>query len=130
MNTDCKTETPNGWPHVVTVRKHTFRADVIDGSTDSAPGPHDYFDPALASCKALTAMWFAKKHGIPLESVESHVERDDSQERAGKYVLRVRVELVGSQLTDEHRTRLAAAIAKCPIHKLMTTTEVIIETLP
>lgn len=130
MNTDCKTETPNGWPHVVTVRKHTFRADVIDGSTDSAPGPHDYFDAALASCKALTAMWFAKKHGIPLESVESHVERDDSQERAGKYVLRVRVELVGSQLTDEHRTRLAAAIAKCPIHKLMTTTEVIIETLP
>lgn len=130
MITDCKTETPGEWPHVVSVRKHTFRADVIDGSTDSAPGPHDYFDAALASCKALTAMWFAKKHDIPLESVESHVERDDSQERAGKYTLRVRVEFKGEKLTDEHKTRLAAAVAKCPIHKLMTTTEVIIETLP
>ena len=129
MITDCKTETPNGWPQVVTVRKHTFRADVIADSTDSAPGPHDYFDAALASCKALTATWFAKKHGIPLESVESHVERDDANERAGKYVLRVRISFHGADLTEEHKTRLAAAVAKCPIHRLMTTSEVVIETV-
>lgn len=131
MITDCKTETPNGWAQTVTVRQHTLRADVMEstGSTDSAPGPHDYFDIALASCKTLTATWYAKKNGIPLESVESHVERDDSQERAGKYRLRVRLVFHGESLTDEHRTRLAAAVAKCPIHKLMTTTDVEIETV-
>jgi putative redox protein len=129
MITDCKTETPGGWPQILTQRAHTFRTDVIEDSTDSAPGAHDYFDAALAACKALTATWFAKHHDIPLESVSSHVERDDSQERAGKYTLRVRVTFHGEKLTDEHRTRLAAAVAKCPIHKLMTTSEVIIETL-
>lgn len=126
---DSKSETPNGWPQVVTVRKHTLRADVIEDSTDSAPGAHDYFDIALATCKTLTATWYAKHKNIPLESVESHVERDDSQERAGKYKLRVRLTFHGDKLTDEDRTRLHAAVAKCPIHKLMTTTEVEIETL-
>lgn len=127
--TESKNETPNGWPQIVTVRKHTLRADEPVESTDSAPSPHDYFDVALASCKALTATWYAKHKNIPLESVETHVERDDSQERAGKYVLRVRVTFHGDKLTDEDRTRLAAAVGKCPIHKLMTTTEVVIETM-
>lgn len=129
MITECKTETPNDWPLIVTVREHTLRADEIEDSTDSAPGPHDYFDIALASCKALTATWYAKRKNIPLESVETHVERDDSQERAGKYVLRVRLTFHGEKLTEEDRARLTAAAAKCPIHKLMTTTEVVIETM-
>ena len=55
----------------------------------SAPGPHDYFDAALAACKALTATWYARKKQFPLERVESRVVRDDSAEREGKYVLRV-----------------------------------------
>jgi putative redox protein len=130
MITDCETEQPSAFPQVVHVRKHTFRADVSveSGSTDSAPGPHDYFDAALASCKALTATWYAKKNGIPLERVESHVERDDREERSGKYVLRVRLDFHGAALTAEHRAALYRAASHCPIHKLMTTSEVVIET--
>jgi putative redox protein len=33
-------------------------------------------------------------------------------------------------MTEEQRTRLFAAVERCPIHKLMTTTEVRIETAP
>jgi putative redox protein len=33
-------------------------------------------------------------------------------------------------LTEEDRSRLHAAVARCPIHKLMTSTEVSIETAP
>jgi putative redox protein len=97
---DCETETPNTLPQTLHVRAHTLRADLAasDGGTDSAPGPHDYFDAALAACKALTATWYARKHSLPLERVETHVERD--------------------------------AVGKCPIHKLMTTTDVIVETAP
>ena len=47
-----------------------------EGGEDSAPSAHDYFDASLAACKALTAVWFARRNGIPLERVESHVERD------------------------------------------------------
>ena len=129
MNTiDAQTVRPTEYPVEVRVRKHTFIADasVTGGGEDSAPGPHDYFDSALATCKAITAMWFAKRKGIPLERVESHVESDNSQERAGVYKLHVRVELFGP-LTDEQREQVQRAIAACPIHKLMTTADVQIE---
>ncbi len=128
---DCETVEANDFPQRVRVRSHEFLADVTaeSGSTDSAPGPHDYFDAALVACKTLTAVWFAKKYAMPLERVEAHVERDDREERTGKYVLRVRVAFHGP-LTHEQRTKLYAAVAKCPIHKLMTTADVIIETAP
>jgi putative redox protein len=128
---DCATETLSQYPQELRIREHHLRADVgaALGSTDSAPGPHDYFDAALAACKALTATWYAKKNGIPLERVESHVERDDSKEREGTYVLRVRLAFHGP-LTDEQRATLHGVVARCPIHKLMTTTDVQIETAP
>src|SRR5580692_10702918 len=90
---DCETEAPGSFPQVLRVRSHTFRADVNEaaGSHDSAPGPHDYFDAALAACKTLTATWYARSKGIALDRVEAHVERDDREERAGTYRLTVRM---------------------------------------
>src|SRR5260221_5449065 len=110
---DCQTEEPNGYRQVLHVRKHVLNADVGEtiGSIDSAPGPHDFFDAALAACKALTATWYAKKNGIPLERVESHVERDDSKEREGTYRLKVKLAFHG-QLSPEQRTRLFNAVAR------------------
>lgn len=128
---DCETEQPNQFPQKLTIRAHTLRADVdaATGSTDSAPGAHDYFDAALAACKTLTATWYAKKNNIPLERVEAHVDRDTTEERNGKYVLKVRLAFHGP-LTEEQRTKLYAVVGRCPVHKLMTTTEVVIETAP
>ena len=123
---DAKTTTANEYPQTITVRAHELRADYIDH--DTAPGPHDFFIAALASCKTMTAMWYAKRHGIPLERVETHVTADDKDERAGVYRMRVAVTFHGP-LTDDHRGALARAIAACPIHKLMTTTDVQIETV-
>src|SRR4051812_8231573 len=113
---DCETEHPNAFPQVLHVRAHTLHADVAEGSggSDSAPGPHDYFDAALAACKTLTATWYARKNAIPLERVESHVERDDREERRGTYVLKVRLAFHGP-MTDEQRAQLYAAVARCPI---------------
>jgi putative redox protein len=127
---DCATIAPNEYPANVRIRTHTFQTDVslAGGGSDTSPGPHDYFDAALASCKALTAMWYARRHGMPLERVESHVESDDSQERKGVYRFRVAVTFHGP-LSDEQRALLYRAIAACPIHKLMTTSEIEIETI-
>ena len=124
---ESKTTQPNEYGQTVTVRKHTLAADY--SGTDTAPGPHDYFDVALATCKTITATWYAKRNGIPLERVESHVERDDSDERKGVYRLKVRVTFFGP-LTDQQRATLYRAISACPIHKLMTATDVQIETVP
>ncbi|MBX3192757.1 MAG: OsmC family protein [Labilithrix sp.] len=127
----AKTETPGQFPQTLTIREHTLRADVDEkaGSTDSAPGAHDYFDAALVACKTLTATWYAKHKGIALERVEAQVERDDAEERAGKYVLKVKLAFHGP-MTAEERAKIYAAVAKCPVHKLMTTTDVVIETAP
>jgi putative redox protein len=127
----CETEVPREFPVQLHVRTHTFRSDVgaSSGSKDSAPGPHDYFDAALAACKALTATWYARKHQMPLERVETRVERNDAEERRGKYVLKVHLAFYGP-LSPDQRSRLYAAVAACPVHKLMTTTDVVIETAP
>jgi len=127
----CTTEQAGGYRHRIDVRAHELHADLLlpEGGGDSAPGAHDYFDASLAACKALTAMWFAKKNAIPLERVECDVERDDSEERKGRYKLSVRLAFHGP-LTEDQRTRLYAAVARCPVAKLMTTSEVVIETAP
>lgn len=128
---ECSTETPEQFPQLLRVREHEFRADVSDalGSRDSAPGPHDYFDAALAACKTLTATWYAKQKNIPLERVECRIERDDSKERQGVYLLRVHLTFHGP-LDEAQKKRLYDAVARCPVHKLMTTAEIQIETAP
>ncbi len=127
---DCETEVGGQYPQALRVRKHTFRADLeAPDSTDAAPSPHDLFDASLAACKALTATWYAKKNGIPLERVETCVERDDSEERKGKYVLTVRMQFFGP-LDDAQRQKLADVVARCPVHKLMTTVEIEIRAVP
>ena len=127
---DTQTIRAGEFPLTVRVRSHVFTSDEgpTAGSRDAAPGPHDLFDAALATCKAMTALWYARRKAIPLERVETHVESDDSQERAGVYRMRVRVELFGP-MSDEQRADIHRAIGGCPIHKLMATADVQIETV-
>ena len=97
------------------------------GGEGSAPGPHDYFDAALAACKALTLKMYAKKKDIPLTGVTVEIKHDAEQEQQGKYKLHVKLTLKGV-LTDAQRDELHRVADKCPIHKLMTTADISIET--
>ena len=97
------------------------------GGGASGPEPHDLFDAALGACKALTLMLYAKQRGLPLDSLDVHLVRDDSQERQGTYRLAVELDLHGA-LDDEQRQQLLRIADKCPIHKLMTNVEVQVET--
>jgi putative redox protein len=113
--------------HVVQVRDHQFAIDgsVDEGGLDSGPSPHDLYDAALASCKALTLVWYAKRKSIPLADVRITVERDASAERQGVYRLATTLHL-GGDLSEAQRQELLTVAGKCPVHKLMTavTTEV------
>jgi putative redox protein len=113
--------------HVVKIRDHEFAIDgsIEEGGNDSGPSPHDLYDAALISCKALTLVWYAKRKGIPLRDVQVTVERDASAERQGVYRLATTLHL-GGELTEAQRQELLAVASKCPVHKLMTvvTTEV------
>ena len=113
--------------HIVHVRNHLISADgsLEEGGSDAGPSPHDLYDAALAACKALTVVWYAKRKGYPLEQVETSTERDASEERKGVYRLAVTLHVSGD-LSEAQRQELLAAAEKCPVHKLMTavTTEV------
>ncbi|MCR4318519.1 MAG: OsmC family protein [Planctomycetes bacterium] len=127
----CKTESKGSFAHVIEVGGHTLRSDqsLDAGGEGSGPGPHDLFDAALAACKSQTAIWYARKKGFPLETVETRIERDDSDERSGTYRLKARMAFTGP-LTEEQRAKLLEIADRCPIHKLMTEVEVQIATVP
>lgn len=97
------------------------------GGEGTAPEPHDYFDTALGACKALTVTHYARQNDIPLTGVTVEVSHDGSKESEGIYTLSVKLTLRGA-LTDDQRAALKRVADRCPLHKLMTTAEVSIET--
>ena len=115
--------------HSVNIDNHELFTDLPKslGGDDSAPSPHNYFDAALASCKALTVKLYAQRKDIPLTGVTVEVSRDDAEEQKGKYKLNVKLTLKGV-LSDEQRNDLHRIADRCPVHKLMTTADVTIET--
>jgi putative redox protein len=100
----------------VAIRTHRFIADngVDGGGSDAGPSPHDLYDAALASCKALTLTWYAARKGLPLTDVRVDITRDGSV-----YRLTTVLHLAGD-LSDAQRAELLAVAEKCPIHKLMS----------
>lgn len=113
----------------ISIGRHTLHSDVSVelGGAGSAPEPHDLFDAALGACKALTLALYAKQRGLPLEGLDVKLNRDDSQERQGIYRLDVELTLHGT-LDDAQRQQLLRIADKCPIHKLMTSSEVQVST--
>lgn len=115
---------------VVHVRSHTVTVDVgVDaGGEDAGPDPHDLYDAALAACKALTTLMYARRRAMPVGDVGVVVSRDSAAERGGVYRLTTTLAFDGS-LTDVQRHDLLRVATKCPIHRLMTEVETQIETV-
>lgn len=124
------TEPGDGFRHSIDVDGlHRLQTDLPEalGGSDAAPSPHDYFDAALGACKALTLKLYAQKKNIPLTGVTVEVKRDNSEEPTGKYSLRVKLTLQGN-LTEAQRHDLDRIADHCPVHKLMTSADIDIET--
>jgi putative redox protein len=115
-------------PIQLELRGHELLADfsLEEGGENKGPGPHDLFDASLGACKSLTATWYAKKFAFPLTGVDVEVTRDNSQERHGHYKLTVKTSFHGP-LSDDQKEKLHAAIASCPIARLMTQVKITIE---
>jgi putative redox protein len=111
------------------IDEHTIFADVASslGGDGSAPDPHDFYDAALAACKAITLMMYAKRKNMPLQGVDVEISRDTSHEAQGEYVLHCELHLRG-ELDAEQRVALFAIADKCPIHKLMTSATTTVKT--
>jgi putative redox protein len=118
------TEIPGGSRQIVTVDAHTLSVDASAAAGGgTAPSPHDLFDASLASCKAITATLYARHKGLKLERVVVEIQRDDTNEKQGTYALDVRIRFEGD-LTEADQQRLHEVAARCPVHKLMTSTTI------
>lgn len=127
MSIRTETERSGSKRQVIHVDSHVLHAD--SGGDPTAPTPHDLFDAALIACKALTAHIYASSRGIALDRVTAEVERDDAEERRGKYVLNVKLGFEGA-LSEAEKQKLHDIVTRCPIHKLMTTAEIEVRQAP
>lgn len=121
MSIELRKSDSGTYRQTIRIKQHTVFADVAKdlGGDDSAPDPHDLYDAALAACKAITVMMYAKRKQLPLDYIDVIIERDNSREAQGVYVLNVQLKLQG-ELSSEQKQQLGAIAEKCPIHKLMT----------
>jgi putative redox protein len=115
--------------HEVRIGPYSFGADVSaeEGGQGLGPNPHDLYDAALGACEALTVLWYANRKGIPVDNIAVTVERDQSEEKKGVYRLGTKLQLSGN-LTDAQRQELLSVASKCPVYKLMTSVQTVIET--
>ena len=126
-----ETKDPGTFRHLLTINSHSIRVDLSPaaGGDDTGPGAHDLFDASLIACKALTAMKYAKTKGFALDKVEAWVSRDDSKESEGIYGLNLKLAFFGG-LSQAEKQRIHDVVQRCPVHKLMTTAEIQINTAP
>lgn len=122
MTISLRKSDSGNYRQTIRIHQHTLFADVANdlGGDNSAPDPHDLYDASLAACKAITLLMYAKRKQLALESVDIEIERDNSKEAQGLYVLNVALTLNGD-LTAADKELLGKMAEKCPVHKLMTT---------
>ena len=128
-----------GFKTHITVGNHLLIVDepLNDGGTDAGPSAKEMLVGALGSCVAVTVKMYAKRKGWNLAGVEIAVSMEkikaaDYPAYAGteEFVneFRLRIAFKGS-LTDEQRERLLVIAGKCPVHRILTQTNFIIDEL-
>lgn len=106
------------------------------GGDGAGPDPYTLLLAALGSCISMTVTLYARRKAWPLERVavklsQARIHARDCAECADNtegYVHRIeRSVIFEGELTDEQRTRLREIASKCPVHRMLTSSIVIVE---
>jgi putative redox protein len=125
--------------HEIAAGAHTFFADEPTGAggDDAGPTPYDLLLGALGTCTSMTLLMYARRKGWPLEDVEvrlSH-QRDYARDCAECDTKPVQIDQIErritlkGQLNQSQRTRLLEIAEKCPVHRTLTGTIKVTDTL-
>jgi len=124
-----------GYKVEISAGVHTFLTDEPPGIGDDAgPGPYDLLLSALAGCKIMTVLMYARRKEWPLEGVEVKLStsrmhaRDcedcESDPSALIDLIEVDISFEG-QLEADQVSRLAEIADRCPVHRTLTSETVI-----
>ena len=123
----------------ITARELTAYADepIAAGGTNMGMAPTELLLGALGACAAITARLYAERKGWALEGVEVDASfekfaKPDYPDYQGDSdwvnEFRQRITFTGD-LTDDQRERLLEIAGKCPVHRILTTPNFMIEEL-
>ena len=119
----------------ITIRHHHLVADepADVGGEDQGPSPVEMVSAALGSCTAMTIEMYARRKGWniskldvvvirevvndPTATLEGRIERRDQ--------FRTRIHLEGD-LDGEQRERLFTIAARCPVHRMLAGSPILI----
>lgn len=128
-----------GLTAITEIRGHELVADepLDEGGSDAGPMPPEILLGALGSCTVMTVRLYVNRKGWPLENIEVQLEMDRFKKEDypaytgdAPYVNEIRqfITLEGP-LTDEQKLRIIEIAGKCPVHKILTMPNFVIETL-
>ena len=121
------------------VRGHVLRADEPSshGGADTGPSPYEYLLAGLGACTAMTLRMYANRKGWPLERVavrlrhaKIHAEDCSACETETGRIDRIDRELqIDGPLDADQRQRLLEIADRCPVHRTLTSENVIVTEL-
>ena len=119
--------------------RHTFLADEPRdvGGLDSGPSPYDYLSIALGTCTAMTLRLYAERKKLALDHVEVDVSHAkvhaqdcaECEEREGRVDRFERCIALTGTLSADERARLLEIADKCPVHRTLEQSSVIVTRL-
>jgi len=106
------------------------------GGNDFGPSPYDYVSSGLGACTAMTLRMYASRKKWDLQKVIVHVNHGKEHAPDSQNTSTIKkidtfkrsIELFGD-LDDSQKNRLMEIADKCPVHKTLSATSVIITKL-
>ncbi|SDK12451.1 OsmC family protein [Microbulbifer yueqingensis] len=103
------------------------------GGDNRGPGPYEYLLMGLGACTSMTIRMYADRKKIPLQRVRvilSHQrvhakDCEDCETKEGKIDEIVREITLEGELTIEQREKLLDIANRCPVHRTLTSENVV-----
>ncbi|MDY6971200.1 MAG: OsmC family protein [Thermodesulfobacteriota bacterium] len=107
------------------------------GGDGEGPDPYDFLLAGLGGCTAMTILSYARRKDMPLEGIQIKLTHEkvhaadceSCMTREGKLDQITKTIYFQGQLSDEEKETLMGIARRCPVHKTLTTENIVIDRL-